>query len=117
VTLLLTASWGTGAAGPIAWVASTPRGAGTSHPTPGATAAAGSWVLSVWSDKQAAARTWTAPGGVDVRSNLPGVGSGDVATLVADNGPVAGGAVGNLTATLPTASTRAATLTIVLARA
>ena len=93
------------------------RAAGTSHPTPGTTATAGSWVLSVWSDKQSAARTWTAPGGVTIRSNLAGVGSGDVATLVADNGPVAGGAVGNLTATLPTASTRAATLTIVLARA
>jgi hypothetical protein len=98
-------------------VTSLARGVGTSHPTPAGTAAAGSWVLSVWSDKGSAARTWTAPGGVNVRSNLAGVGSGDVATLVADNGPVAGGAVGNLTATLPSASTRATTFTIVLARA
>ncbi len=117
VTLQLMAYSGTAASGPIASVASSARPAGTSHPTPAATAAAGSWVLSVWSDKQAAARTWTAPGGVNVRSNLAGVGSGDVATLVADNGPVAGGAVGNLTATVPTASTRATTFTIVLAPA
>jgi hypothetical protein len=115
VTLQLMAYSGTAASGPIASVASLSRAAGTSHPTPAATAAAGNWVLSVWSDKQAAARTWTAPGGVAVRSNLAGVGSGDVATLVADSGPAAGGAVGNLTATLPTSSTRAATLTIVLA--
>ena len=117
VTLQLVAYSGTAASGPIASVTSFARAAGTSHPTPGTTATAGSWVLSVWSDKQAAARTWTAPGGVNVRSNLAGVGTGDVATLVADNGPVAGGAVGNLTATVPTASTRATTLTIVLARA
>jgi hypothetical protein len=117
VTLQLMAYSGTAASGPIASVSSLARAAGTSHPTPGATAAAGNWVVSVWSDKQSAARTWTAPGGVNVRSNLPGVGSGDVATLVADQGPVAGGAVGNLSATVPTSSTRAATLTIVLARA
>jgi hypothetical protein len=116
VTLQLMAYSGTAASGPIASVASSARPSGTSHPTPGATARANSWVLSVWSDKQAAARTWTAPGGVTVRSNLAGVGSGDVATLVADNGP-ASGAVGNLTATVPTASTRAATFTIVLAPA
>lgn len=117
VTLQLVAYSGTAASGPIASVTSSARATGTSHPTPGATATAGQWVVSVWSDKQAAARTWTAPGGVNTRSNLAGVGSGDVATLLADNGPVAGGAVGNLTATLPTASTRATTLTIVLARA
>ncbi len=117
VTLQLLAYSGTAASGPIASVTGAARAAGTSHATPAATAAAGAWVVSVWSDKQAAARTWTAPGGVNVRSNLAGVGSGDVATLVADNGPVAGGAVGNLTATVPTASTRATTFTIVLARA
>jgi hypothetical protein len=117
VTLQLVAYSGTGASGPIASVQTASRGAGTAHPTPASTASAGTWVLSVWSDKQSAARTWTPPSGVNVRSNLAGVGSGDVATLVADNGPVAGGAVGNLTATVPTASTRAATLTVVLARA
>jgi hypothetical protein len=92
---------------------------GTSHTTPAATAAEGSWVLSVWSDKQAAARTWTPPAsGPEVRSNIPGVGTGDMATLVADGGAaVPAGAVGCLTATVPTASNRATTFTVVLAPA
>ncbi|MGZ4550299.1 MAG: PKD domain-containing protein [Blastococcus sp.] len=115
VTLQLMAYSGTAATGPIASVASIARPAGTSHPTPAATAAAGGWVLSVWSDKQNAARTWTAPAAVSVRSNLAGVGGGDVATLVGDSGGPVSGAVGNLTATVPTASTRATTFTIVLA--
>jgi hypothetical protein len=116
VTLQLVAYSGTATSGPIASVQTSARPAGTSHPTPPSTAAAGSWVVSVWSDKQSVARTWTAPAGVTVRNNQAGIGAGDVATLVADNGPVAGGAIGNLTATVPTASTRAATLTIALAR-
>jgi hypothetical protein len=75
-------------------------------------------VLSVWSDKQAGARAWTAPSGVTERSAVGGVGNGDVATLVADSGaPVAAGPAGGLTATVPTASNRAATVTVVLAPA
>ena len=59
-----------------------------------------------------------APAGVAERSNLAGVGNGDVATLVADSGgPVAGGQVGGLTATVPTASSRSTMLTVVLAPA
>src|SRR3954447_19983893 len=56
VTLQLAAYAGTSTTNPIASVASTARPAGTSHPTPSAkaAAAAGSWVLSVWSDKQTA---------------------------------------------------------------
>jgi PKD repeat protein len=115
VTLQVLAYSGTAATGPIASVTSTARGAGTSHPTPAATAAPGSWVVSLWSDKQAAARTWTAPAGVTVRSNLAGVGSGDVATLLADSGAAVSGAQPSRTATVPTASTRAVTATIVLA--
>jgi hypothetical protein len=73
-------------------------------------------VLSVWSDKQAGERQWTPPAGVTRRSNLAGVGNGDVATLVADSGgPVAAGQVGGLTATVPTPSNRATMLTVLLA--
>ncbi len=115
VTLQLVAYSGTAADGPVASVTSSARPAGTSHPTPSATATAGQWVLSVWSDKSASARTWTAPGGVTVRSNLAGVGTGDVATLLADRGPVAAGAVGDRTATVPATSTRATTFTVLLA--
>jgi hypothetical protein len=73
------------------------------------------WVLSIWSDKQSAARTWTPPGGVTTRSSLAGTGSGDIATLVVDSGaPLPAGTVGGLTATVPTASNRATMLTIVV---
>ena len=90
---------------------------GTAHTTPVATAAQGSWVLSIWSDKQAVARTWTPPAaGVVERSNLAGIGTGDMATLLADSGaPVPTGAVGGSTATVPTASNRATVFTVVLA--
>jgi PKD repeat protein len=115
VTLQVLAYSGTAATGPIASVTSAARAAGTSHPTPATTAAAGSWAVYLWSDKQNAARTWAAPAGVTVRSNLAGVGSGDVATLLADSGAVVSGPVASRTATVPTASTRAVTATIVLA--
>jgi hypothetical protein len=79
---------------------------------------AGSWVLSIWSDKSSTARQFVAPAGLAERSNLAGVGNGDVATLVADSGgPVAAGQVGGLTATVPTASSRSTMLTVVLAPA
>ena len=115
VTLQLLAYSGTDGADPIASVTTAASPSGTAHRTPPATAAAGSWVLSVWSDKQAAARQWTPPSSTTERSNVAGIGSGDVATLVADSGgPVAAGPVGGLTATVPTASSRATTLTVVL---
>jgi hypothetical protein len=119
VTLQLLAYSGTATTGPIASVTSGADGAGTSHTTPTTTAPAGSWVLSVWSDKQANAREWTPPTtGVTARSTLAGIGNGDIATLVADSGaPVAGGTVGGLTATVPTASNRATMITILLAPA
>lgn len=115
VTLQLSAYSGTAGTDPVA-VTGAADGAGTSHTTPTASAAAGSWVVSVWSDKQSVARSWTAPSGVTVRSNLAGVGSGDIASLLADSGgPVAGGEVGGLTATLGTSSNQATMFTVVLA--
>jgi len=116
VTLQLLAYSGTAASGPIGSVVTAAAGAGTSHTTPTAAAPAGTWVLSIWSDKQAAARQWTAPASTTERSNVAGIGTGDIATLVVDSGgPVAGGTVGGLTATVPTPSNRATMLTVVLA--
>jgi PKD repeat protein len=118
VTLQLSAYQGTAPAGPVASVTGATDTGGTSHTTPRATAAQGSWVLSVWSDKSSAARSWTAPGSVSARSSLDGVGSGDVATLVADGGtPVPAGTVGGSTATVGAASNRSTQLTVVLAAA
>jgi hypothetical protein len=53
---------------------------------------------------------------VQVRSNLDGVGTGDMATLVVDGGaPVPTSTVGGLTAAVPTVSNRATAFTVVLA--
>ncbi len=119
VTLQLLAYSGTSATGPVASATLLGSPSGTAHTTPRVpVATSGSWVVSVWSDKQAGARRWTAPAGVTERSAVGGVGNGDIATLVADSGaPVAAGEAGGLTATVPTASNRAATATIVLAPA
>jgi hypothetical protein len=119
VTLQLLAYSGTDRTTPIASVTGAESPAGTAHTTPAATVAVdGSWVVSVWSDKQADPRQWSAPVGVSERSNIGGVGNGDIASLVADSGgPVGAGPAGGLTATVPTASNRAATFTIVLTAA
>ena len=115
VSLQVLAYSGTATSGPVASVTGATNGSGTSHTTPTADAAAGSMVVSVWSDKGPSARRFVAPAGVTERSNLAGSGTGDVATLVADNGPVPAGRVGGLTATVPVASSRATMLTVVLA--
>ncbi len=117
VTLQLAAYSGTDSADPVASATGSIDVGGTSHTTPTATAAEGSWVLSVWSDKQSVARTWTPPAtGAVERSTLAGVGTGDMATLLADGGaPVPTGTVGGLTATVPAASNRATVFTVVLA--
>ena len=66
-------------------------------------------------DKSSTARQFLAPAGLAERSNLAGMGNGDLATLVADTGaPVAAGQVGGLTATVTTASSRSTMLTVVL---
>ncbi len=118
VTLQLVAYSGTAPAGPVTSLTGASHTGGTAHTTPSATAPAGSWVLSVWSDKSSAARQFSAPAGVVERSNTAGVGSGDVATLLADGGgPVTGGQAGGLTATVPVAISRATMLTVLLAPA
>jgi hypothetical protein len=86
VTLQLAAYSGVSSADPVATLAGKVDVGGTAHTTPTATAQAGSWVVSIWSDKQAAAHTWSAPTGVVVRDNQAGVGSGDPATLHGDSG-------------------------------
>jgi hypothetical protein len=118
VTVQLMAYSGTRPAGPVESVTGAAGGGGTSHTTPTVTAAAGSWVLSIWSDKSTAERQFLSPAGLAERSNLAGVGNGDVATLVSDSGaPVPGGKVGGLTATVATPSSRSTVLTVVLAPA
>jgi hypothetical protein len=117
-TLQLLAYSQTAAGGPVAAVAGTADTvAGSSHTTPTVDAVERGWVLWVWSDKSASARSWTPPSsGATTRSNLAGVGTGDVATLVGDSGAgKPAGAVPGLTATVSASSAKATMLSIVLA--
>lgn len=115
-TLALVAYTGTSATSPIASFTGATDSGGTNHVTPEAVAQAGAMVVSVWTDKSAAARSFTAPTGVSTRSSVAGSGSGDLAFLIADAGaPVAAGQVGGLSATVSAASTRATMLTLLLA--
>lgn len=117
-TLALLAYTGTRPTGPVASFTGTTDTGGTTHVTPTATAPAAAMVVSVWTDKSADARSFTAPGGVSARTTISGSGSGDLAVLLADGGaPVPAGQVGGLSATVNAASTRATMLTLVLAPA
>ncbi|WP_347059410.1 PKD domain-containing protein [Blastococcus sp. HT6-30] len=116
VTLQLAAYSGVDWRSPIASVTGAADVGGTAHTTPTTTVETGSWVISVWSDRSSSARSFTAPSAAVVRTNLSGVGNGDIASLMADRGaPVPAGQVGGLTATVPVASNRATMLTVVLA--
>ena len=108
---------GTGPTAPVASATKTADPANTtSHTSPAATvSAAGSWVVTYWSDKSSVTGAWTAPGGVTTRGTSIGTGAGRVTSLVADSGgTVPTGTYGGLTATTDAAS-RALTWTIVLA--
>jgi PKD repeat protein len=117
VNLRVLAYRGTNATAPVAVATKTGEPATTtSHTSPTATvAAAGSWVVTYWSDKSSATLAWTAPNGVTSRGVSIGSGSGRVTSLTADSGgTVPTGTYGGLTATTDAAS-RALTWTIVLA--
>ena len=117
VTLQLLAYSGTNTTNPVVRSASAATGAVTRHAAPAITAPAGSWVVHVWTARSTGARTWTPPSGVRTRSNLAAAASGDVATLVAEVGPVTVTTQPARTATLSAVSTRGATWSIVLGRA
>jgi PKD repeat protein len=120
-TLQLLDYSGTPGSGPVRTVVSaSDNSAGFSHTTPDATATAGDWVVSVWSDKSSYGRTWTGPTSEVQRSVVGGGGSpSEIATLIEDAGqPVAStGTVPGLTASVPstTPSAKAAMFSIVLA--
>jgi PKD repeat protein len=117
VNLRVLAYRGTSLTAPVATATKAVDAAtGTSHTSPTATvSAAGSWVVSYWSDKSSVTGAWTTPSGVTGRGTSIGSGSGRVTSLVADSGgTVPTGTYGGLTATTDAAS-RALTWTIVLA--
>jgi PKD repeat protein len=117
VNLRVLAYRGTNLTAPVATATKTGDAASTtSHTSPTATvSAAGSWVVSSWSDKSSTTGAWNAPSGVTARGTSIGSGSGRVTSLVADTGgTVSTGTYGGLKATTDAAS-RALTWTIVLA--
>ncbi|WUH97541.1 PKD domain-containing protein [Spirillospora sp. NBC_00431] len=87
----------------------------TAHVTPKANvAAAGSLVISYWSDK-GTTTAWTAPPAVTTRGTEGGGSSSSISVLVGDSGgSVPLGAYGGLTATANVAANKAAMWTIVL---
>lgn len=116
-TLQLVVYSGTPSTGPVRSVTPTTDTNARNHVTPTATATAGDWVLQLWSDKSASARTWTPPGDVTVRSNLGMTAvAGSVAALLADSGAaVTGTTVGGETASTSANSSKSITATILIA--
>lgn len=85
------------------------------HTAPAATAPAGAWVLTYWTDKSDATTSWTAPAAVTSRDTVAGTGAGRYSSLVVDSGgPVAAGAYGPLTATANSTSSSAHAWTVTL---
>jgi PKD repeat protein len=113
-TLLLSAYRGAVVANSAIAVESFSR---TTHTTPTLSAAAGSWLVSVWNDKTATTSSWTAPNDQRVLQTGAGSDAGHVSWLMTDsNGPVSG-TVGGLTATANSATANATMMSVVLAPA
>ena len=89
---------------------------GTStHTTPTATAAAGDWVVSYWSDKSSATSDWTFPPSMTNRLEQTDAGTYRFSVLLGDSdGPVPAGQVGAVTATSNATSDKTAMWTVVL---
>ncbi len=94
---------------------STIEAAATSHTTPAVTVPGGSWVVSVWAEKSAAANTWTAPAGSTTRADIHAAPASPVSQLETDPGAPSAGVVAGLTATTGSATSRGVTWSIVLA--
>jgi PKD repeat protein len=81
----------TGASSTVVTVAAAADSATASHATPKATVtAAGSWVVSSWTDKSSTTTAWNLPAAVVSRDSVIGTSGGHVAGALADSGqPVA----------------------------
>jgi hypothetical protein len=90
------------------------RAAHTAPPV--AVTAAGSWVVSFWSDKSSSTTGWTRPAAVTGRDQVIGTGGGRVSAALADSGgTVTTGTYPAQTATVgATASGKGAMISLVL---
>ena len=87
----------------------------TTHTTPAITAAGGNWVVSFWSGRSTATRTWSTPAGVSTRDASTDAGSLTIQAVIADSGgAVSAGPYGGLTATTDANTDRSAMWTIEL---
>src|SRR5829696_7662975 len=103
-TISVAAYHSTGVAAVTASASST-GGLASTHTTPSVpVAAAGSWLVNVWSEKSSTDVTWALPAGSTSLATAQGTGSGKVSAVVADSG----GAIGTGTAAGRTATTSAA---------
>ncbi|GAA3524914.1 PKD domain-containing protein [Nocardioides daeguensis] len=107
----------TGATPSITALAGGSNTSGTSHVAPAIpVAAAGSWLVSIWSEKSSTDTTWTLPGGVTQRSTAATTGSGKISGVWGDSAaPVPTGTAAARTATTSTTSSRSATFSVVIA--
>jgi PKD repeat protein len=115
--ILLLAYGGTHTSGPVgAFSAAAHSGASTTqYTTPAVTAStAGSVVLAYWAQKSSSTTGWTPPADHAVRHLAVGTGSGRLAVLAADRGPVAPGTYGGAVATADGASAKATLWSLVL---
>ncbi|MFV0460825.1 MAG: PKD domain-containing protein [Actinomycetales bacterium] len=105
-----------GAAGTpvLSWTGRSEDVATAAHATPGATDAAGGWVLSFWADKTSSTTGWTVPTGQVQRTQNIGIGGGRVTTLLSDGAQAEVGAQAGLTAVADAASSKAVMWTMVV---
>ena len=88
------------------------------HVSPTLTVPAGSWVVSLWTDKSETTTSWMPPAGVTTRDSGFGSGGGHFSSLTADSaGPVPAGPYGGLTARTNAASSYGDLWTVALSPA
>ena len=90
--------------------------AGSVHPAPSiGVPAAGSWVVSAWSEKSSTDVTWALPAGVTQRGTAASTGSGKVSSAWGDSdGAVSTGTAPARSATTSAAVSRSATFSVVI---
>ena len=114
IVLSVTAYRGVDATTPVT-SASFSTDAGTaSHTTPAVTVPAGSWVVSLWSDRSLNTQ-WSVPGPATLRTSAYTTGGGSVTAAVADSAGARTGAVDGTTATATASASRALSWSLVLA--
>ncbi|MEP7089801.1 MAG: PKD domain-containing protein [Nocardioidaceae bacterium] len=114
--LTVAAYRGTAAGPTLVSASSVDNTAGAAHVSPAVTASgSSSWVVTYWADKSSSTTAWASPAGQSPRTQSFGTSSGHVSALLADSGgPVPAGPAGGLTATANSASSRGASVSIVL---